>query len=853
MGKPAIASRGRRREIGVEIAGLWLLAFVTFGFISVLSEQRVASGAMPENACGPAGRILSSVLFHYFGVFCTYFLLLLAGTIGVCIFFRIRISHWRTRLGAALLLLVPAVSILEWGFSIEPRLGPPYDAHGGFVGEALGLLLDQVFQKWGTRVVLGLLFLVGFLLVTDLLISPLTARLLRKAGAAGMFLLRGAPAVARRIRLGERLSTAGGAIANAFTPPAAPAPAATASRSPAARPAPPPPAREGATVPEREPDEEEEDDDELEDSAEEEMEEFGEDLEDWVDEEGEEDDDEGKIGADDDEPRAEESEAEESKAAEPPAAEGGAKQPRNIQVTHRDRNGAPVESQDDAGLDLSEKQLTFTGVYSLPALGFLDDAPPPAPGAGREELEEVAIKIEQTLSSFKVDARVENVLRGPVITQYEVSLAAGIKVHKIVSLSDDLAMALSAQSVRVVAPIPGKSAVGIEVPNRTREIVVAKELLCSREYRDRKLAIPLLLGKDAAGTPIVEDLARMPHLLIAGSTGSGKSVCINSIIVSILMTRTPDELKLILVDPKMVELSAFEEIPHLMTPVITDMKKAPAALDWLCRTMDDRYTLLSNAEVRNIAGYNELGKDEVFARIAKRTTHEEAEAAPAKLPYIVIIIDELADLMLTASKEVENSIIRLSQKSRAVGLHVVVATQRPSVDVITGLIKANLPCRVSFQVAGRVDSRTIIDRNGAEKLLGQGDMLLLPPGTSNLVRAQGTYISDREIRKICRFLKREKAPEFSREIETYLEAGSEGEEEEAIDDDLYDQAVRIILESQRGSVSLLQRRLGIGYTRASRLMDIMGDQGLVGAFKGSKAREVYMTLEDWEARKSEQG
>ncbi|NRA74853.1 MAG: DNA translocase FtsK, partial [Planctomycetes bacterium] len=508
--------------------------------------------------------------------------------------------------------------------------------------------------------------------------------------------------------------------------------------------------------------------------------------------------------------------------------------------------------QEDVVISFEEEQLTFEGVYSPPSITLLDEPDVVDHEEGKEELNLVATCIEEKLKSFKIDAHVTNVQRGPVITQYELSLDAGIKVHKIVSLSDDLAMALSAQSVRVVAPIPGKPTVGIEVPNKQREIVVLREILQSRVFHDSEPRIPLLLGKDAAGEPIVEDLARLPHLLIAGSTGSGKSVCINAIITSLLMTRSPDELKLILVDPKMVELSAFEDIPHLLTPVITDMKKAPAALEWLVRKMDQRYELFSKAGVRNLAEYNEQDRQERYDKVAKKLSHEEADQLPERLPNLVIVIDELADLMMSSAKDVETSVIRLAQKSRAVGIHVILATQRPSVDVVTGLIKANLPARICFKVASRIDSRTILDRVGGEKLLGMGDFLYLPPDSSDLIRAQCTFLSDKELKKVMKHLRKESKPQFSQEIDTFIEGRPEGGGGAGVvEDELFDEAIRVILETGRGSTTLLQRRLGIGYTRASRLMDAMTEQGIVGAFKGSKAREVKLTLEEWEEMQAE--
>ncbi len=488
------------------------------------------------------------------------------------------------------------------------------------------------------------------------------------------------------------------------------------------------------------------------------------------------------------------------------------------------------------------------GNYELPPLDLLDEPKHPNKGEAEEEIRKRIPILEGTLRNFKIDAEVVEIDRGPVITQYELELAAGIKVNRITNLSDDLARALKAQTVRIVAPIPGKSTVGVEVPNAVRETVFLKELAGTRSFSEGLCALPLLLGKDASGGPLVEDLSQMPHLLIAGATGSGKSVCINAIIMSFLLSRTPADVQLILIDPKMVELAAFKEIPHLLTPVVTDMKKAPAILEWAVQKMEERYATLAIAGVKNIAGFNKLGADKVRARVEEEG--EDPEGFPTHLPYIVIVVDELADLMMVASKEVESSITRLAQKSRAVGIHIIFATQRPSVDVITGLIKANFPTRTSFKVSSKVDSRTILDQNGADKLLGQGDMLYLPPRSANLIRAQGSFVSDREIRQVVDFIKERAKPDFNEELEKIEE--SEGASLAAGEkDELYEQAVRVIVESQRGSVSLLQRRLEIGYSRAARLVDLMAADGIVGSYKGSKAREVLLTLDEWEERKTE--
>lgn len=489
--------------------------------------------------------------------------------------------------------------------------------------------------------------------------------------------------------------------------------------------------------------------------------------------------------------------------------------------------------------------------YDLPPFDLLDKPSDEFAADNEAEIREKAQVLERTVNEFNIKARVVRIQRGPVITMYELALAAGIKVSRVESLSDDLAMALKAPNVRIVAPLPGKSTVGVEVPNTRRETVQIREILQEKWEDVRKMAIPLFLGRDAAGTALVTDLSQAPHMLIAGQTGSGKSVCINSIITSILMTRTPRQVQLLLIDPKSVELADFKEVPHLISPVVVDMKKAAAVLEWACKKMEERYALLARVGARNIAAYNKLPEKEIRKRLDPEG-EANLEDVPFRLPYIVMVVDELGELMMVAAKEVENSVIRLSQKSRAVGIHLICATQRPSVDVITGLIKANLPCRIAFQVASKVDSRTILDRNGAEKLLGRGDMLFLPPGTSSLIRSQGGYVSDEEIRRVTEHLGKLAKPSFINELRTFQNVEST---DFASEDDLYVDACRIVLANQRGSVSLLQRKLGIGYGRAARLIDMMAEQGLVGDYKGSQAREVAMSLEEWEARISgeEQG
>lgn len=455
--------------------------------------------------------------------------------------------------------------------------------------------------------------------------------------------------------------------------------------------------------------------------------------------------------------------------------------------------------------------------------------------------------LQQTLDNFGVAAQVVGHMTGPVITMFELSLEPGVKVSQISNLANDIARALAVSGVRVVSPIPGKDTVGIEVPNQEKEIVRIKELMKLAPDAEKKLHLPLFLGKDVAGEPIVTDLGAAPHMLIAGTTGSGKSVCINAIIMSLLMTRRPEDVRFILADPKMVEMAAFENIPHLLCPIVTDMRKAEDILEWACVKMDERYALLREAGVRNIAGYNRLSKKELYERF-QPSDEEEKKRIPLRLPYWVVIIDELADLMMISSKEVEGYIIRIAQKARAVGIHMVLATQRPSADVVTGLIKSNVPSRASFRVASRQESRIVLDQNGAEVLMGQGDMLFLAPGSSTLSRSQGTFVDDREIHKVVKELRKHGEPKYNNEL-VKLHSRPPGDISDERDE-MFDKAVEVVLQAQRGSVSLLQRRLQVGYGRASRIIDQMAEAGLIGEHKGSQARECLITIEDWESMKA---
>ncbi|MBN1845646.1 MAG: DNA translocase FtsK 4TM domain-containing protein [Sedimentisphaerales bacterium] len=484
--------------------------------------------------------------------------------------------------------------------------------------------------------------------------------------------------------------------------------------------------------------------------------------------------------------------------------------------------------------------------YTYPPADLLDEPQHNFSALQERLVREKAKVLEQTLADFHIEAKVIEVETGPVITMFELQLAPGIKVAQISNLANDLARSLGAAAVRVVAPIPGKHTIGIEVPNSEKEKVRVKELLQLAGEKPGKMNIPLFLGKDASGEPLIVDLTELPHLLIAGTTGSGKSVCINSIITSIILTQRPDMVKLILVDPKMVEMNSFRDLPHLMCPIVTEMKRSEQILEWLTIKMDERYALLAEGRVRNIAGYNRLSEQQIVERFSPSNEEEKAKI-PLRLPYIVVVIDELADLMMTSAKEVEGFIIRLAQKSRAVGIHIVLATQRPQATVVTGLIKSNLPSRISFRVAARMDSRIVLDQNGAEALLGQGDMLFLKPGTSDLVRAQGTYLSDQEIHRLVKFLRQVAQAHFHPELMQLNQVDASNMEK----DELFDEAVQVILETRRGSVSLLQRRLTIGYSRASRLVDQMAAAGIVGEYKGSQAREVLITMDEYEQIKKQ--
>lgn len=518
-------------------------------------------------------------------------------------------------------------------------------------------------------------------------------------------------------------------------------------------------------------------------------------------------------------------------------------------VTHKkdvDRESITFNTYDDSGtkegnsenneveefedyseqLEIEENILSKTkvnSVYKSPPTELLKD-PIKTSGDSKQILLEKASKIEETLSSFGIDCRVVSINKGPTVTSFELEPPLGVKVSKIVNLSDDLALALASPDIRIEAPIPGKSLVGIEVPNSNKEMVFFKEIIDSDEFKNLSSPLPLGLGKDIQGNTIVSSIEKMPHLLIAGATGSGKSVCINSIILSILFKSNPDDVKMILIDPKVVELGVYNDVPHLAIPVVTNPKKASFALNWAITEMERRYKIFSNNYVKDIKSYNE------------KRSEEDLE----KLPYIVIIIDELSDLMMVAAGEVEDAITRLAQMARACGIHLIIATQRPSVDVITGTIKANIPSRISFAVSSQIDSRTILDMSGAEKLLGRGDMLFLPSGKSKPIRIQGAFISDKEVENIVSYLKNKNESDYDKDIIENIEKTTEQANKQSGTDELFNEAVKIVIEEDSASISMLQRRMKIGYARAGRIIDEMAEMGIISGYEGSKPRKVLV-------------
>ena len=801
--------RGTVRSVVAMAACLFLWAAVcTFDPGDWPSPNQFPHHSPTHNACGLVGAWFSYQARYFLGD--GVFPILLFATLAC--FMRLARGEIGNLFDRVIgIVLVAASTAASSHLIAAPSAAALPVGNGGLAGYALGELMRSHFSGLGTTIVISCSLLVGLVFATEGWVLTLPG-LVRRAGAT-----TGRGLLDLRARMAAIAVARPAPVASGVTSAESAALLRVGRRK-----------RTKIPVPSEELDDEADGSEEVEASdTVEETEEFDETVE--VD--GEVVDDGYKEeGCDEDE------------ADEDDSGESAQARQANLQKA---RNAAALIINSPSTRKMSQEAYpSQIENWRLPEISLLEE--PQNDYAVEQEavVRAQAAVLEQTLQEFRLNAHVVEIDTGPVITMFELRLGAGIKVSQIASLANDIARALKAHAIRVVAPISGKNTVGIEVPNASKEKVHLRELMTLAGGRASDMGLPLFLGKDAGGAALVADLTKMPHVLIAGTTGSGKSVCLNTIILSMLMTKRPDHVKMILVDPKMVEMSQYKDVPHLMCPIVTDMHRAEKILEWSVTKMDERYSLLAEARVKNIQGYNNLTEEELLERLSPEN-EEEKKRIPKHMPFIVIIIDELADLMMTAAKEVEHSLSRLAQKSRAVGIHIVVATQRPEAKVVTGLIKSNLPSRVCFRVASRMDSRIVLDQNGGEVLMGQGDLLFLPPGLHKLIRAQGTYLDDAEIAAVLDDLASRAQPEFHPELERIRKTGAG--DNDFTRDPLFDDAVRIILESKRGSVSLLQRRLTIGYSRASRLIDQMAEAGIVGDYKGSQAREVLLTLDEWDA------
>jgi S-DNA-T family DNA segregation ATPase FtsK/SpoIIIE len=783
-----------------------------------------------QNMCGPWGSLVGDMLFTGFGIGAYYIVISLA-VVDVMMLRRAQMDSPVLRTTGWVASLVGIVAIAA---IVAPNYTPgPVIGSGGYLGALVRGLLYMRFALLGSLILSASMLFGGLLLCTDYALFNIA-----QYSATAMFAGVGKVGELRRKRSeleedeyyedDEEWEDEYEDEEEEATEPAI----RIGGKRLAAK----------ATKAAKE--EEELEDEEVEDELEEE-EESEESDEEYEDEE---------VAAEDEEYEEDELEEEEEEEAAPLVVKTQETKKKTKKVEKENPNHtlkvrkAPEKSDRERIMEELDEAASKEDAqeYELPSLDLLDVGEEFCYDEQAKEVRRKAKILEKTFGNFGFNVKVVEIETGPVIAQYEVELEAGLRLSKITGLADDLAIALRVPSVRIVAPIPGKNTVGIEVPNSTRQMVRLREVIEETNGKLKKMRIPIFLGKDVSGNALTCDLSTLPHLLIAGRTGTGKSVCLNAIISSILMTKRPDEVRMLMIDPKMVELSGYGRLPHLMHPVVTDMKKAEAILAWAVEKMEERYSLLAQAGVRHISSYNELGEEEIGRRLGLETDEDRGNV-PTHMPFIVIVADEIADLMMTAGKDVEQHIIRLAQKSRAVGIHLILATQKPTVDVITGLIKSNLPARISFQVASRTDSRVVLDEMGADKLLGHGDMLFLWPGTSTLLRGQGTYLSDREIDAITDAVSTGEQDFVNELVNLKVDDGEEKDLAELKKrDDLYESAVDVVVREGRGSCSLLQRTLGIGYGRAARLIDYMAEDNIVGAYAGSQAREVLISTVDWE-------
>ncbi len=834
-----------RQFVWVAGAILWtliLLALLSFNAADAPSAAIAPHNNPPANWIGKFGALAAHYSYQVFGLGAWIVVILAGVLLGVTATGR-RVSHVPVRFIGALLM---AASVAGLQTIALPNSGPVAGLPGGLLGTIGSARLVESFNVLGAVVCLIAAFCIGSVVALDvwaIIVAMWTGKFIVAAGRTGSRAALAAAQAARHRRQAAALARARENDLDDDQPVAArPASSrrrrkaevetideeaggfgATESFNPDGAGAPP-----ARVILDAEDDEE---DDEADVSA------AAEETDNDVDAEGETDESEADApGA----PQVFDPEQLRAKIAKLPVRFATLTKRSATDDDLRDiQNTSDMEGYKFPGLDLlMEPEGNYTQTMDV-------------------FVREQAAALEKAIREYGIEGEVVGVESGPVITLFELRLAPGTKVAQLQALSSDVARSLKAVNIRIVSNMAGRDTVGVEVPNAQKEKVRLKELMTKSELYGT-MRLPMFLGKDASGEPLIADLAAMPHLLIAGTTGSGKSVCMNTVIMSFLYTKKPNELKLVLVDPKMVELSQFKDIPHLMCPVVTEMGKAAAILEWAVTKMDERYELLAEAGCRDIAAYNELEWDELKERLHIETPEEESRI-PRKLPYMVFVIDELADLMMT-NKEVEQSIVRIAQKARAVGIHLILATQRPQANVVTGLIKSNMPARISFKVASGMDSRIVLDQKGGELLLGQGDMLYLSPRSSKLTRAQGTLVDDKEIRRVVKFMRDVASPTYERQLmQIRPGAGAGGpSEEEARDgllaaqqDPLFDKAVEIVIESKRGSVSMLQRRLAIGYTRSSRLIEAMWQAGIVGEHKGTVDRDVLISQEEWQAMKAQ--